>query len=318
MIVPILNIILPIITHILNSSIISSTFPTLWKEAQIIPLPKKHNPSSFSDYRPISILPFLSKVLEKLVHRQLSGFLIRNNLMNPFQSGFRPGHSTVTALVKITDDIRQGMENGKLTILSLLDFSNAFNTVNFDILLGILRSLNISPTVIGWFQSYLHGRQQRIRIDDSFSKWCSTSAGVPQGGVLSPLLFAIFINSISENLSSSYHLYADDLQIYTHAVPSDLPQAISLTNSDLNSISDWSKRHGLRVNPTKTQVIILGSSRLLCNVDLVHLPSVLFDNVQIQFASTVKNLGIFIDKHLSWGPQIESVSRKGVWLSCFA
>ncbi|KAG7301647.1 hypothetical protein JYU34_014621 [Plutella xylostella] len=310
MIVPIIDIILPIITHILNSSINSGTFPSPWKEAQIIPLPKKLNPSSFSDYRPISILPFLSKVLEKLVHYQLSGFLIRNNLMNPFQSGFRPGHSTVTALVKITDDIRLGMENGKLTILSLLDFSNAFNTVNFDLLLGILRSLNISPTVIDWFHSYLHGRQQRIRIDDSYSKWCCTNAGVPQGGVLSPLLFAIFINSISENLSSSYHLYADDLQIYTQSVTSDLPQAIAATNNDLNIILDWSRRYGLKVNPTKTQSILIGSSRLLCNVDYAHLPSIIFDNVQIPFGNVVKNLGIFIDKHLSWGPQLDSVSRK--------
>lgn len=106
------------------------------------------------------------------------------------------------------------MEQGNLTVLVLLDFSNAFNTVDSDILIGILRSLNVSASVSGWFSSYLSGRRQRIRIEDTFSSWCSTSIGVPQGGVLSALLFGIFIN-LSNNLVSSYHLYADDLQIYT-------------------------------------------------------------------------------------------------------
>ncbi|CAB3262078.1 unnamed protein product [Arctia plantaginis] len=136
MVLPILDEILPVISHILNYSISVNVFPSAWKMAQIIPLPKKCNPSSFSDYRPISILPFLSKVLERLIHTQLTSFLSRNCLLNPFQSGFRPGHSTTTALVHITDDVRSGMDEGKLTVFALLDFSNAFNTVDFDVLLG--------------------------------------------------------------------------------------------------------------------------------------------------------------------------------------
>ncbi|KAJ0179958.1 hypothetical protein K1T71_004549 [Dendrolimus kikuchii] len=162
MILPILDIVLPIITHILNFSISNGSFPKIWKEALVTPIPKKSNPSSFSDFRPISILSFLSKVLERLVHNQLSIFLNKNDLLNPFQSGFRPGYSTVTALVKITDDIRFAMDEGKVTMLTLLDFSNAFNAVDFDILLGILYSLNISPKVIEWFRNYLFGRRQRI------------------------------------------------------------------------------------------------------------------------------------------------------------
>ncbi|KAJ0182642.1 hypothetical protein K1T71_002011 [Dendrolimus kikuchii] len=230
MIIPILDIILPIISHILNFSISSRTFPSSWKKALITPIPKKANPSSFSEYRPISILPFLSKVLERLVHKQLSIFLNKNCLLNPHQSGFRPGHSTVTALVKITEDIRLAMDDGKVTILTLLDFSNAFNTVDYDILLGVLCSLNISPTVIEWFRSYLYGRRQRIRIDDF-----------------------------------SYHLYADDLQIYTHTSIEGLVSAIDTTNTNLSSIADWSRSYGLTVNPKKTQAIIVGSSRMMLN-----------------------------------------------------
>lgn len=310
MIVPILDIILPILCHILNNSISNATVPSIWKEAQIIPIPKKLNPQSFSEYRPISILPFLSKVLERLVHQQLHSFLIRHQLLNPFQSGFRPGHSTTTALVKITEDIRFGMENRELTLLTLLDFSNAFNTVDFDVLLALLRSINISPTAIDWFRSYLSGRRQRICLDESVSSWCDITVGVPQGGVLSPLLFAIFINSISQRLSSSYHLYADDLQIYSQAPLSRLVEAINMVNNDLCYISDWSKSYGLQVNPLKTQVIILGSSRTICNIDWDSLPNIFFEGVKIPYSKTVKNLGIIFDECLTWIPQLEIVSRK--------
>jgi hypothetical protein len=310
MILPLLDFLAPVITHILNCSISSGIFPTLWKEADIIPLPKKAKPSSLSEYRPISILPFLSKVLERLVHQQLTSFLNRNDLMNPFQSGFRSGHSTATALVKITDDIRAGMDDRKVTVLTLLDFSNAFNTVDFEILLSILRSLNISPAVIDWFHSYLHGRRQRVKVDSFRSSWCSTLAGVPQGGVLSPLLFSIFINSITKNIFSSYHLYADDLQIYSQGAINDLPLAIHTMNKDLESISSWSDRFGLKVNPTKTQVIIVGSPKLIPRIDFSNLPAVMFNDIIIPYSHQVRNLGVIMDRTLSWVPQMSEVSRK--------
>ena len=310
MIIPLLDILTPVITHIFNYSLSTSTFPTTWKDAQIIPLPKKSNPSSYSDYRPISILPFLSKVLERMVHQQLSKFLSKNQLLNPFQSGFRPGHSTTTALVKIVDDIRFGMDNKCLTVLVLLDFSNAFNTIDFDILLGILHSLNISPAVIDWFHSYLNGRRQRIRAEDCHSAWCDVSVGVPQGGVLSPLLFALFINSISHCISSSYHLYADDLQIYSHGNLNDLPNTVQMVNTDLHRVSTWSKSYGLMINPTKTQAIVIGSSKLTSRIDWKALPPVILDGVQIPFCKEVKNLGLHVDSTLSWTKHIGEVSRK--------
>lgn len=309
MILPLLDILTPVITHILNNSLSSSTFPTAWKDAQVIPLPKKLNPS-LSDYRPISILPFLSKVLERVVHQQLSAFLSENELFNPFQSGFRQGHSTVTALVKITDDIRHGMDNKCLTVLALLDFSNAFNTVDFDILLGLLRSLNISPTVIDWFHSYLFGRRQRIRADDVISEWCDISAGVPQGGVLSPLLFAIFINTITHNLTSSYHLYADDLQLYSQGSLVNLAAAVHNINRDLQRISEWSSSFGLKVNPAKTQVMIVGGPRSTARIEWGSLPAVTFDGVHIPYSRKVKNLGVYMDSCLTWDAQVGEVSRK--------
>lgn len=310
MILLILDEILPVIRHILNTSVSSGEFPSTWKEALVTPLPKKSNPSNLSDFRPISILPFLSKLLERLVYNQITPFLTRYNLLNPFQSGFRPGHSTVTSLVKITDDIRCGMSKQKLTVMALLDFSNAFNNIDFDIMVELLRSLNFSPEVISWFHSYLHGRRQRVRIDERFSSWCDIKAGVPQGGVLSPLLFSIFINSISCRLTSSYHLYADDLQIYTQEPLETLHQAIDRINSDLRHISTWSKQYGLTFNVPKTQVIVVGSSRMVSRIDWFHLPQVILDGIHVHISDKVKNLGILIDRHLSWAPQIAEVSRK--------
>ena len=158
--------VLPILCHIFNCSLFSNTFPDIWCQAIVIPIPKVSNPTSFTDYRPISILPFLSKILERIVHDQLSSFLTKNHILSPFQSGFRPGHSTVTALNKVNDDIRYGIDNQQVTILALLDFSNAFNSVDFDILLAVLRSINISAEAIGWFYTYLHDREQYIRLNE--------------------------------------------------------------------------------------------------------------------------------------------------------
>ena len=310
MILPLLDFLTPLITNILNNSISNCSFPVEWKRAHIIPLPKKLNPISFADYRPISILPFLSKVLERLVHRQLSCFLTTNNLLNPVQSGFRPGHSTTTALVKISDDIRLGMENRQATILTLLDFSNAFNSVDHDILLSRLGSLNISPTAIEWLRSYLRGRQQCVRVNDMSSTWRDITAGVPQGGVLSPLLFSVFINSITSNLSSTCHLYADDLQIYTQCSLDNLSNGIAIVNTDLGRIVEWSKFYGLSVNPGKTQAIIIGGSKLIAKINWHGIPSIFFDGVSIPFKERVRNLGIIFDRSLSWVPQVGEVSRK--------
>lgn len=288
MIIPILDIVIPTLTHIFNHSIASRTFPNIWKDAFVIPLPKKTNPSLFSDYRPISILPFLSKVLERLVHQQFRSFLCSNNLFNEFQSGFRPGHSTTTALVKISDDIRQAMDSRKLTVLALLDFKNAFNSVDYDIFLSLLRSINMSPLALGWFRSYLDGRRQRIRWANVLSDWSCITAGVPQGGVLSPLLFSFFISSITHKLSSLYHMYADDLQIYAHTTFEELHRAIDKINADLATICNWSKDFGLNLNPNKSQVIIIGSPKLIAKVDWSALPAVTLNGINIPFTDCVK------------------------------
>ncbi|KAG7310994.1 hypothetical protein JYU34_003847 [Plutella xylostella] len=310
MIVSILDVILPHITNLMNYSLLCSSFPSLWKKAFILPLPKVPNPTSLSQFRPISILPFLSKVLERLVFEQLSSYLSNNQLLNSFQSGFRPGHSTVTALIKVTDDIRHNIDDQKLTVLALLDFSNAFNSVDFELLLGVIQSLNVSPAVTKWFESYLKGRQQCVRTDAESSSWCQVLAGVPQGGVLSPLLFSLFINILANKLTSNYHLYADDLQLYAGAPPESLNTAVSCINENLEIISKWVKSFGLLLNPSKSQAIILGSSRMLRKIDVSAVMRVTYDQTVIPYVASVKNLGVIMDCTLSWIPQVDAVSKK--------
>ncbi|KAJ8719480.1 hypothetical protein PYW08_011655 [Mythimna loreyi] len=310
MITPILPHLLPILTHIFNYSLYSGTFPSAWKQAHIIPLPKINNPSSLSHFRPISILPFLSKVLEHIVHGQITRYLSLNSIISPYQSGFRSGHSTVTALLKVTDDIRWAMDNKSLTVLVLLDFSCAFNSVDFDILLGILKSINFSSSTLGWIDSYLRGRSQCVRLEEIFSDWCDLTAGVPQGSVLSPLLFTIFINTVTRFITSNFHLYADDLQLYRHFSLDDADSAINAMNRDLEAIDQWAKSFGLLVNPSKSQALIIGSRYYRNALNISALAPLSLNGSTIKYTDTAKNLGVLIDSNLSWRAQVNEVSRK--------
>lgn len=233
-----------------------------------------------------------------------------NSLLSQFQSGFRPGHSTVSALLKVSEDMRFAMNNKQLTVLVLLDFSSAFNSVDFDILLGILSSLNVSPEAIAWFSSYLRGRSQCVRSNESSSDWCDLTAGVPQGGVLSPLLFSVFINSLTRILVSNYHLYADDVQLYRHFHVCDINDAINLINTDLNRINNWAQSFGLLVNPSKSQTLLIGGTYMRNLVDPSSIQPVLYNGVVIPFTDTAKNLGIIFDSNLSWGSHVNEISRK--------
>lgn len=310
MVVFILKHVLPSLTHIINFSLSSGVFPDVWRKAHVLPLPKISNPLLPNQFRPISILPFLSKIIESVVHKQIIEYLNKSNLFNQFQSGFRAGHSTTTALLKVTEDMRAGMEKSQVTVLVLVDFSNAFNAVDHDLLLAVLEHLNFSTFSLHWFSSYLKGRRQAIRTAQSFSDWCELDAGVPQGGILSPLLFSLFINMLSSYLHCSYHFYADDLQLYKHSMAEKVDETIESLNVDLLELQSWSKLFGIQVNPDKCQAIIVGSSRQLCKIDFAELTPLRYNNSVIPFSHTVKDLGLLIDSNLTWSSQINEVSRK--------
>ena len=216
---------LPFITDIINTSLKSGTVPDSFKSAIVRPLLKKHNldPNELKNYRPISNLCFLSKLLEKVVLNQLNMHLSTNNLLNPFQSAYRQSHSTETALLHILNDLLLSTDSGKVSLLTLLDLSAAFDTIDHTILLTRLQhTFGISDTALSWFSSYLSDRKQTVLINDIYSQSAHLTCGVPQGSVLGPVLFTLYaspLSTIIESHSLKHHFYADDTQLQDSASP---------------------------------------------------------------------------------------------------
>ena len=239
-----LDSLLPSLTALFNSSLSSGVFPQTFKTAIVTPLLKKPSldPNELKNYRPVSNLCFISKILEKLVLSQLSSYLTSNNLHNPLQSAYRPGHSTETALLKVVNDLLLSLDNGNVSLLALLDLSAAFDTIDHSILLHRLEhDFGVSGTALQWFSSYLTNRFQSVVVNGLLSDPSLISSGVPQGSVLGPVLFVIYttpLSAVIQTHSVLHHSYADDTQLQKSAPPcyiSDLLSAMQLCIGDIKS-----------------------------------------------------------------------------------
>lgn len=295
----------PFVTHIINSCIIENVFPACWKNALIFPIPKISNPTECKDLRPISILPTLSKVLEKVMHKQLYEFLITNNLIPYSQSGFRPIHSCTTALLQVTDDLLRAYDGGHDSALILLDFSKAFDTLNHNLLLHILTYLGASHEASLLLSSFLGNRSQCVRISDMFSSFRSVSKGVPQGSVLGPLLFILYtikFHSLVQNCG--IHMYADDMQVYHSFDSANIDKVIVDINTDINLIADFSKKHALIINPKKSFCLLIGK-----NIEGAN-PNFKIGNQSLPCVKNVKNLGLHMDGIFRFRQHISTLIQK--------
>ena len=308
-----LDSLLPPITTLLNLCLSESTFPSPFKHALVTPLLKKFNLpyDNLANYRPISNLSFLSKLLERLILKRLLQHLTSFSSIPIFQSGFRKSYSTETALLRIHNDLLLAMENKRVSALILLDLSAAFDTVDHSILLSRL-SLNfgVTSSALSLLNSYLSDRTQSVHIGSHSSPSSHLLTGVPQGSVLGPLLFTLYTTPLSyllNNSGVSYHIYADDTQLYYSFSACDSHSTLTYLSNVLESVHDWLSSNYLSLNPSKTEFLLIGTDQQRSKIasDLLS-----FSGSAISPSDSARNLGVIFDSDLSLSKQISSVCRR--------
>ena len=310
-----LDVLLPFLTRLCNSSISEGCLPVSQKQAIVTPALKKHglDPSELKNYRPISNLSFASKLVEKVVFSQLSSYLTQNDLWPKLQSGFRQFHSTESAVLKVLSDVFRAIDQGNVALLALLDVSAAFDTVDHDILLQRLStSFGVSGVAHDWFRSFITGRQQSVRLGSSRSSSVPVRSGVPQGSVLGPILYVLYtadVMQLVESLQASVHLYADDTQLYGFCRPAASAALAQRILVAVDGVSSWMASNRLRLNLDKTQFIWLGSRERLAMIDEAQLAALHPALIESTFA---RDLGVIIDRELSFGKHVSKLSQ-----SCF-
>ena len=224
---------------IFRNILLTSIYPNIWKLANVIPIFKKGVKQVINNYRPISLLPICGKMFEKIVFNNLYSYLDANNLITKNQSGFRPGDSTTNQLLYLVNEIHQAFENPKsLEVRSVfLDISKAFDKVWHDGLIFKLKQNGVSGSLLMFFQNYLNDRKQRVVLNVSHSSYCVVKSGVPQGSVLGPLLFLIYIDDLERNIKSNIKFFADDTMLFS--IVKDPVISANNLNHDLGTIQQW-------------------------------------------------------------------------------
>jgi len=292
----------PFLTELVNRSLSTGCVPEVFREAYITPRLKKVDldPSDVRSYRPISNLSVISKLLEKLVARQLLSHLNSTGLLPSLQSAYRANHSTETAVLKVLSDILLDIDSGDLSALVLLDLSAAFDTVDHEILLRRLdTSFLVSGTALHWFESYLSNRRQHVRVGSTSSPSTRMVCGVPQGSVLGAILFLIYggdLQQIIEKHGLRPHLYADDSQIYGSCRPSECPELQTRISACIDDVADWMRSNRLQLNSAKTEILWSTSSRRLHQLPQTALR---VGSVHVAPSVVVRDLGILLDADVS-------------------
>ena len=283
---------------ILNMSFVAGIYPDQLKTARVIPVFKKGDKLLVSNYRPISLLSNINKIFEKVVYKRLYSFLNLHNCIFELQFGFRAGHSTNHALLSLTEKVRVALDTGNFACGIFVDFQKAFDTVDHEILLRKLECYGVRGTANNWFRSYLTNRSQFVSINGFDSTKKVMKYGVPQGSVLGPLLFLIYINDLHRAIKFSVtHHFADDTSLLY--VGKSIKSIQRRVNLDLRFLSSWLNANKISLNAGKTELLIFRDPRRRVDFDL----KIKVDGKRIVPSKFVKYLGIYIDNHLSWHQQ---------------
>ena len=302
------------ITRIINMSFSTGKFPTRWKTSVVTPLFKSGTECDPCNYRPISVLPMLSKIIERHVHDSLYLFLNENKLIYTRQSGFRRCHSTETALIKIIDELLFNLDNN-VSGMVLIDYRKAFDMVDHDLLITKLKAYGIINQELKWCHSYLSNRKQTVRLGRKMSSEVFMKQGVPQGSILGPLFFIIFINDLPIHVTSQLDLYADDTIITDSADFRNLSDLERSLNNSVSEIQCWADTNKLPLNESKTKVLMITGKRLASRIH-DELTVTVGSNKILDNVDNTTLLGLEIDSSLSFDGHVEKVCKK--LASCIA
>ena len=281
-----------------NKSLLQCKYPTSWKIAHVIAIFKKGDKSLPSNYRPISLISCVGKIMEGVIYKYVFNHLQRNKLIYEYQSGFLPKYSTVHQLLEMYNCILNSLEKKEISCFVFCDFSKAFDKVWHKGLLHKIKSYGVDSNLLSWFSSYLQDRQQRVVINNSSSSLCNVPAGVPHGSVLGPLLFILYINDIAENLISLSRLFADDTS-FSYSSGDEL-QIKTVIGHDLKELDEWSKKWLMSFNPDKTEIM------LFSNTEIPEL-NFIFNGRTIPITNSHKHLGVTFSSDAKWNIHIENI-----------
>ena len=298
------DIIVVPLCHIINLSFSKGVFPEVWKVAKVIPLHKGGSTEDLNNYRPISLLSIFDKIIEKLMHLRLYAFLEEHQILCKNQFGFKKKSNCAHSLMEITESIKESIDNGKFGCGIFIDLKKAFDTVNHKILLLKLEHYGVRGALLNWFESYLTNRKQYVFYNGVSSQTMTITCGVPQGSVLGPLLFLIYINdlpNVSDKLQ--FFLFADDTNIYLDS--DNLKSLEKIVNEELKKLSLWLNLNRLALNVSKTNFVIFRA-----NKPINHNVTILMNRKAIEQKDHVKYLGVLVDEHLNWNYHIQHVAKK--------
>ena len=300
-------------TKVINKSISEAKVPSAYKKARVMPLYKKGSPAEFGNYRPVSLLSALSKILEKVICKQMMNYLDHNNLLCPDQFGFRPKSQTNHVVQKMLNKISEEADKEKVTIATYLDLSKAFDCLQYDKLFLKLKYLGFQDGPMNWFKSYLSDRKQCIDLEGTISDWEDVQLGVPQGSILGPILFLIYINDVNNSDSeATFTKFADDTTVLISG--NSIREATDKMNKSMINIDNWFSQNKLNLNPSKTRYMIFNPDRNDPDRNKTNLVKIGGEYLQRIWKggqeTAFKLVGVWIDEDLKWKSHIENVTKK--------
>lgn len=288
-----------IFSQLFSQSLQNASLPSDWKAGKVVPVPKPGDSSNPSNYRPITLTSIPCKLLEHIIYSNLIIFLEENNFFHNSQHGFRKHYSCETQLLLFTNDLFSASDTGSIIDCIFLDFQKAFDTVSHRLLLLKLSMLNIDSNTLRWIECFLSNRTQHVTANDHDSRNCSVISGVPQGSVLGPLLFLIYINDLPSSITSTIRLFADDCVIYRIITNS---HDSSLLQSDLDNITSWCSLWSMKLNIGKCKIMRISRGSTDCTSPVYSISNFLLSSV-----NTYKYLGVHIDNNLTWNNHVSYV-----------